>query len=222
MVRDIAVVFPLKIDFLVNVALDPNERELELMFATGRFDQLSTTPAKGEEDVGPGAFMHVVAYTQRHKAPVHAMFWVAPGAYVQLADYDFPPNRPSSKFVVFSVHTGRYEDAGEPINILGRGKFLIYRESGVSRIDSPRIDVWERRALDSSRPDGELNAHCTIAREVLTSHLQCIPRLHSFPQPLALPRSRSTRSLPPRRPRWNLYLPNARLTGLNRLPRRRK
>lgn len=160
----------------MKIALDPNERELELLFAPGQFDQLFT-PAKGEEDAGPGAFMHVVAYTKRYKPPVHAMVWVAPGAYLELAAYDFPPNCSLSKFVLFSVHTGRYEDAGKPMNIVGRGKYMIYRESSVARIESPWIDVWERRALECSRPDGKFIGPCIFTHQIFTSHLQCLARL---------------------------------------------
>ncbi|KAJ7062964.1 hypothetical protein B0H15DRAFT_958771 [Mycena belliarum] len=118
-------------------ALDPKESEIPILYPKPEDDKVSRDPVR------------LVVYCEAHRSPSHAKCWTPDPLSFDLRGY-LGSGWPGITFSWYSVHSERYCLTTKPVNLTGRGRFIICRNSDVNTIDCPRSDLWERRARDSA------------------------------------------------------------------------
>ncbi|KAJ7065114.1 hypothetical protein B0H15DRAFT_807729 [Mycena belliarum] len=118
-------------------ALDPKESEIPILYPKPDSDKVSRDPVR------------LVVYCEAHRSPSHAKCWTPDPLSFDLRGY-LGSGWPGITFSWYSVHSERYCLTTKPVNLTGRGRFIICRNSDVNTIDCPRSDIWERRARDSA------------------------------------------------------------------------
>ena len=104
----------------------------------------------------PARLVHVIIYTKRRTPPIQAIFWVPRPTSFKLEEYTLPFDtgtsilNASSKYEVYSVISGNYTPAWIPVNLVGRGNFLILRRCGIPEELCLERLAWERRANASA------------------------------------------------------------------------
>ncbi|KAJ6575939.1 hypothetical protein DFH09DRAFT_1078299 [Mycena vulgaris] len=129
-------------------AVVPEERQLDVPEG-----ELEVVCPEGEEQDGDleARLVRVVVYTAADKPPFHGILW-APrpmsfkfGAYT----YKLPVEGTARSYRGYSTISGTYDPAWVPVNMVGRGNFMVYRKSSLHRHDCPGLLTWERRAAES-------------------------------------------------------------------------
>ncbi|KAJ7649225.1 hypothetical protein B0H17DRAFT_1147804 [Mycena rosella] len=98
-----------------------------------------------------GSHVHVTVYREARRPALHVLCWM-PGVYFDLGAYDVEEWR-EAQFLRFCVGTSKYEAAKGPVNMIGRGKYMIYLKKGVHYSDCHRLGTWEERACESADAD---------------------------------------------------------------------
>ncbi|KAJ7436363.1 hypothetical protein FB451DRAFT_1193981 [Mycena latifolia] len=130
-------------------ALDPQEHELHLWYP----DPTDEVAWHGKS----GVIVHVIIYREARKPPFHALCWALTATHFDLGAYEFIREL-GAKLLVFSVLNSAYEAARSPVDLAGRGRFMIYRDPSMSYCDCPRLGIWEERARESARAEVSLSA----------------------------------------------------------------
>ncbi|KAJ7642823.1 hypothetical protein B0H17DRAFT_1148766 [Mycena rosella] len=103
------------------------------------------------EDYDEEPHVHVTVYREARRPALHVLCWM-PGVYFDLGAYDVEEWR-EAQFLRFCVGTSKYEAAKGPVNMIGRGKYMIYLKKGVHYSDCHRLRTWEERARESADAD---------------------------------------------------------------------
>ncbi|KAF8209262.1 hypothetical protein K438DRAFT_1960994 [Mycena galopus ATCC 62051] len=137
------------------------ERELDLCSETSElegFDSMSEHDCFGvDEDmlelVLPryGRMVFVVIYFRMHRPPYVAKWWAPDAANFTFTDYDFPHS--SLSFLAYSVTNELFTAAADPIDLGGRGKYMIYVKDALSDVHAPGLKHWKQRARDSAEDE---------------------------------------------------------------------
>ncbi|KAJ7626472.1 hypothetical protein B0H17DRAFT_1151039 [Mycena rosella] len=123
--------------------LDPKESELLILYPK----QKNGPALEGKS----GSHVHVTVYREARRPALHVLCWM-PGVYFDLGAYDVEEWR-EAQFLRFCVGTSKYEAAKGPVNMIGRGKYMIYLKKGVHYSDCHRLGTWEERACESADAD---------------------------------------------------------------------
>lgn len=89
-------------------------------------------------------------YTKYGADPYHARCWTRDSTF-DVSAYAFPDVPVTATLLLYNVtNLEQYVPVVGPINMVGRGKFLIFRESSLRRntFACPRLNIWERRARE--------------------------------------------------------------------------
>ncbi|KAK7019982.1 hypothetical protein R3P38DRAFT_2782357 [Favolaschia claudopus] len=110
----------------------------------------------------PSRIITCVFYSQARAKPVIRVFWVRflsrfEISYFRVAD---ELSMDSNNFDRYCPFTSRFESEDlQPINIRGRGAFMIYRRTGLEADDCPRLNYWTSKLQRSADEDqGQKNA----------------------------------------------------------------
>ncbi|KAJ6556872.1 hypothetical protein DFH09DRAFT_1084576 [Mycena vulgaris] len=154
-----------KTDDFDEEALDPKEHELVLFLPT------SIAEAWGGKS---GVLIHVIIYVESRCSPIHALCWAPTSTSFDIRTYRVVQEWPRSTFTAYSVGSRTYERVTAPVDMVGRGQFMIYLKSGVSYFECPRLGTWEQRAQESASAETAVQASTSVASSskiASTSHV---------------------------------------------------
>ncbi|KAJ7436359.1 hypothetical protein FB451DRAFT_1193976 [Mycena latifolia] len=98
-----------------------------------------------------GRIIHAVVYFEANTPPVQRLLYCSVETRFKFMSYSVAQNvSPGRTFLGYSVYSGTYREAEQPINLRGRGNFMVYREGSLRRIDCPGVAEWEARAMESA------------------------------------------------------------------------
>ncbi|KAJ6499881.1 hypothetical protein DFH09DRAFT_1336281 [Mycena vulgaris] len=132
--------------------IPPEKQELDI--AEGK---LEVVRPDGEEKEGDGEarLVRVVIYAVAEKQPFQAIFWAPIATLFKFDSYRLPleVSAVGSSFFGYSTISGGYDPACIPVNMVGRGNFMVYRKLGLHRDTCPGLLMWEGRAAESAEND---------------------------------------------------------------------
>ncbi|KAJ7131852.1 hypothetical protein C8R43DRAFT_956815 [Mycena crocata] len=99
--------------------------------------------------------LRIVIFSQRFEHTYHARASIPEATKFRFTTLPLPHGLSNGKFLFYSVLTERYEDAAAPVNMVGRGKFMVYLIAGLNRLDCPGLRVFEKMARDSAEQEGK-------------------------------------------------------------------
>ncbi|KAJ7615141.1 hypothetical protein DFH06DRAFT_1146026 [Mycena polygramma] len=95
-----------------------------------------------------------VVFSQPHTQPIQRLLYCSVETRFKFMSYPVAQDTdPGAEYLVYSVYSEKYRDAGQPINLTGRGRLMVFRENTLRRIDCPGIKTWERRARQSAQAE---------------------------------------------------------------------
>ncbi|KAJ7724932.1 hypothetical protein DFH07DRAFT_783141 [Mycena maculata] len=133
---------------------DPVENKLAVVFPS--YIDGSQSPRVRAHLLSLGCHVHVIIFWKPQELPFHCMFWVPSPEKFVFVDYMLPAHLAGLAFDDYDCINGTYGPADEPINLLGRGKYMIYRKRGLSRWSCMQLETWELRVCDSSQLEAQL------------------------------------------------------------------
>ncbi|KAJ7035895.1 hypothetical protein C8F04DRAFT_1181924 [Mycena alexandri] len=100
-------------------------------------------------------FIRTVTYIERNQPAIQGRWWVPDLRSFVPNNYPGPPNGGSwsSDFEYYSPHSDNFFSIGDPIDLHGFGRILIFRKVGLSKFDCLHLDEWQQLALESCGND---------------------------------------------------------------------
>ncbi|KAJ7488484.1 hypothetical protein B0H11DRAFT_2230017 [Mycena galericulata] len=140
---------------------EPAEEELDVLFPT----YITGTEDRNVRDhlLSLGRQVHSIIYSKPHELPYHAICWAPNPEKYSLADYRLPHPLSRVSLHDYDVVNDKYEPADEAINLVGRGKLMIYRNPDVTRTNCRRLYRWEEQARDSHRLEVQAYGHPSVS-----------------------------------------------------------
>ncbi|KAJ7476288.1 hypothetical protein B0H11DRAFT_2235046 [Mycena galericulata] len=125
---------------------DPKESQLKVLLP------MATDETHGRR-------VHVIFYIGRGLEPrdaSHALFWLPRGMAFLLANYPLLPEWSGVKFHLYCPFGDDYGSSEKPVNMIGRGNFMIYRQVGLGWTYCRWLSTWEERARDSAQYENKI------------------------------------------------------------------
>ncbi|KAJ6516687.1 hypothetical protein C8R47DRAFT_1063364 [Mycena vitilis] len=98
--------------------------------------------------------IQAIVFCQPHTQPIQRLLYCSVETRFKFMSYPVAQDtNPGAEYLVYSVYSEKYRDAGQPINLAGRGRLMVFRENTLRRIDCPGIKTWERRARQSAQAE---------------------------------------------------------------------
>ncbi|KAJ7140632.1 hypothetical protein C8R44DRAFT_866339 [Mycena epipterygia] len=97
--------------------------------------------------------MRIITYSKPDERPRIVICWVQDEKSFILDSYPSPLSE--GTYLFYCVIHERYLSAEDPINLIGRGNFLILVQTDVLHSHCPRIQIWEERVRDIAEMDNE-------------------------------------------------------------------
>ncbi|KAJ7901521.1 hypothetical protein B0H13DRAFT_1882943 [Mycena leptocephala] len=152
-------------DVLNRAVRDPKGKGKEVYVEICASSETSDYPASDGGDVldedalelvvpSTGLLLYVTIYVLSGN-PYHTKFWVPNPALFDFTKYAFKHCTLDATFLLYSATTDIYEPAAGPINLSGRGKYMILRKGALNPIDCCGLLRWEQRARQSARDSAE-------------------------------------------------------------------
>ncbi|KAJ7704527.1 hypothetical protein B0H17DRAFT_1126843 [Mycena rosella] len=117
-----------------------------------KLNELPILSPVGENGAPDGLLVRVVVYSAHDQPCCHTIFWAPRPQYFDIKEYS-AFIKSSLSFENYSIISGEYDSDGIPVNMVGRGCFMICKASKLSRMDCPDIQKWEAFARDSAAED---------------------------------------------------------------------
>ncbi|KAJ7857393.1 hypothetical protein B0H13DRAFT_1902258 [Mycena leptocephala] len=184
-------------DVLNRAVLDPKGKGKEVYVEIRASSETSDYPTSDSGDVldedalelvmpSTGLLLYVIIYVQSGN-PYHTKFWVQNPAFFDFTKYAFKHCTLDPTFLLYSATTDTYEPAAGPVNLAGRGEYMILRKGTINRIDCCGLLRWEQRARQSARDSAETDAGSTQPVAAVSPSLNTAaeehPELESATQP---------------------------------------
>ncbi|KAJ7227613.1 hypothetical protein B0H12DRAFT_1077691 [Mycena haematopus] len=113
-------------------------------------------------------FLYVFIYVAANEDALLQKWRLDDAERLEVKAYRRPPNCSSwADFEVFAVDTSEYGLVGQDINMIGRGRILIFRRIGLAKTDCPSLDRRERWAVASAKDTGIENSYPSDASSPL-------------------------------------------------------
>ncbi|KAJ7215284.1 hypothetical protein B0H12DRAFT_1242020 [Mycena haematopus] len=115
-------------------------------------------------------FLYVFVYLAPNEPALLQKWRLDNAERLEVAGYPpAPGSRTWADFELFNVDKSGYEVAGRDLDLIGRGRILIFRKTGVATADCPSLDRRERWALASAKDADSQNYHVSDASSPLPS-----------------------------------------------------
>ncbi|KAK7027778.1 hypothetical protein R3P38DRAFT_2776844 [Favolaschia claudopus] len=104
----------------------------------------------------PSRIITCVFYSQTRAEPLTRVFWVRFLSCFEISYFRVAEelSMDSNNFDRYCPFTSRFECENlQPINIRGRGSFMIYRRTGLEANDCPRLNYWTSKLQRSAEED---------------------------------------------------------------------
>ncbi|KAJ7922746.1 hypothetical protein B0H13DRAFT_2317218 [Mycena leptocephala] len=168
-------------DVLDHAVLDPKGKGKEVYVEIRASSETSDYPTSDSGDVLDEDALELVM-------PLTGLLlYVQNPAFFDFTKYAFKHCTLNATFLLYSATTDTYEPAAGPVNLAGRGEYMILRKGTINRIDCCGLLRWEQRARQSARDSAETDAGSTQPVAAVSPSLNTAaeehPELESATQP---------------------------------------
>ncbi|KAJ6545758.1 hypothetical protein B0H19DRAFT_1267121 [Mycena capillaripes] len=150
----------------INAVIDTADSDSDSDFEDDVFDVFDT-PENALELVlptnAPGCLACVAIFFKRGTPPYVAKWWAPDPTSFTFDTYAFPHSSPNTSFLLYkmclrfapaySTTDEGYTNVAQPLNLVGRGKYLVFRKDTINPVDCPGLSKWKQRARDSAEAE---------------------------------------------------------------------
>ncbi|KAJ7615725.1 hypothetical protein DFH06DRAFT_1145765 [Mycena polygramma] len=134
------------------------------------YDEWETEASAMELEEKKSRVVRVIVFTRAHEQPIQRLLYCSVETRFKFMSYPVAQDtEPGAEYLIYSVYSEMYRDAGEPMNLEGRGHLMVYRENTLRRIDCPGIETWEDEARRLARLEDRLSCFHSLTRTLMAN-----------------------------------------------------